>query len=223
MRTLTVITFLTLDGVMQAPGGPEEDPTGDFKEGGWTAGYWGDAMGKRMDEYFSKPFDLLLGRKTYEIFAAHWPYITSDSEDFSAAKALNGARKYVASKTLKTVDWNNSQLLEGDAAEAVKKLKLQPGSDLLVYGSGNLVQTLIERELIDQYSLMIFPVVIGRGKRLFGEGTFPAGLELKTSQTSTTGVVMATYEPKGEIKTGSLSHQEPSKAELERRTSLQHA
>jgi len=218
MRKLAINTFLTLDGVMQAPGGPEEDPTGGFTQGGWSFGYWDDAMGQRMGESMARGFDLLLGRRTYEIFAAHWPHV-SEAEDPGAA-ALNKAKKYVASRTLERVDWTNSTLLEGDVATAVAKLKAQDGPEIQVHGSANLIQTLIKHGLIDEYRLWIFPVVVGRGKRLFADGVVPAGLELLDSKTSTTGVVMATYAPAGEIKRGSFALGEPTEAEVRRREKL---
>jgi dihydrofolate reductase len=217
MRPLIVNTFLTLDGVMQAPGGPQEDPTGGFDQGGWAAGYWDDAMGARMGEFMGKPFDLLLGRKTYEIFAAHWPY---QPEGDLGTKALNGARKYVASRTLKKLSWQNSTLLEGDVAQAVRKLKGGSGPEIQVHGSGNLIQTLARADLVDRYNVWLFPLLVGRGKRLFEEGIAPAGLKLVESKTFGTGVVMAAYERAGDIKRGSFASGEPSAAELERRRKL---
>jgi dihydrofolate reductase len=215
MRPLVVSTFLTLDGVMQAPGGPEEDPTEDFTHGGWSVGYWDDAMGQRMGEVMGKPFDLLLGRKTYEIFAAHWPHV-----DEPPADVLNSARKYVASRTLDSVEWNNSTLLEGDVAEAVAELKEEDGPEIQVHGSSNLIQTLLEHDLVDELKIMIFPVVLGTGKRLFAEGAVPAGLELSESTTSATGVFMATYERRGEIKYGSFALEQPTEEERARRQQL---
>jgi dihydrofolate reductase len=216
MRKLIVNTFLTVDGVMQAPGGPEEDPTEGFPHGGWSVKYWDDLMGQRMGEFMGKPFDLLLGRKTYEIFAAYWPYVT----DNPAADALNSARKFVASRTLDTVDWSNSTLIEGDVAEAVAKLKEQSGPEIQVHGSGNLIQTLLEHDLVDEFGLWIFPVVLGSGKRLFADGAVPAGLKLVDSQTSTTGVLIASYERAGEVEYGSFAMEEPTEAEVERREHL---
>jgi dihydrofolate reductase len=215
VRPLVVSTFLTLDGVMQAPGGPEEDPTEDFTHGGWSVGYWDDAMGQRMGEVMGKPFDLLLGRKTYEIFAAHWPHV-----DEPPADVLNSARKYVASRTLDSVEWNNSTLLEGDVAEAVAELKEEDGPEIQVHGSSNLIQTLLEHDLVDELKIMIFPVVLGTGKRLFAEGAVPAGLELSESTTSATGVFMATYERRGEIKYGSFALEQPTEEERARRQQL---
>ena len=212
MRNVVVSTFLTLDGVMQAPGGPEEDPSGGFRHGGWSVNYWDDAMGAAMGEAMSRPFDLLLGRRTYEIFAAHWPYSTEPGAD-----VLNSATKYVASRTLDAVEWQNSNLLEGDVAEAVARLKNEDGPEIQVHGSGNLIQTLLEHDLVDEYRLWTFPVVLGTGKRLFGDGAVPRALRLVDAKTSATGVVMATYERGGELEYGSFALEEPTEAEVERR------
>jgi len=206
MRKVTVNTFVTLDGVMQAPGGPGEDPSGGFKHEGWSVKYWDDTMGKIMGEFMGKPFDLLLGRKTYEIFAAHWPKVTNDP----GADALNSAKKFVASKTLHTVEWNNSSLIKGDVGQEVAALKEQSGPEIQVHGSGNLLQTLIKHDLIDEYQLMIFPILLGTGKRLFADGTIPAGLKLVDSQTASTGVVIANYERAGDVKYGSFALEEPA-------------
>jgi dihydrofolate reductase len=216
MRTLVVSTFLTLDGVMQAPGGPEEDPTGGFTHGGWSVNYWDDLMGQAMGEAMTPPFDLLLGRKTYEIFAAHWPHAT----DEPGAEVLNSATKYVASRTLDAVDWQNSILLEGEVAEAVARLKEEEGPEIQVHGSGRLIQTLLEHDLVDEYRLWIFPVVLGTGKRLFADGAIPRGLKLVDSKTSTTGVLVATYERGGEVEYGSFALEEPTEAELQQRQRL---
>jgi dihydrofolate reductase len=201
MRRLVVNTFLTLDGVMQAPGGPEEDPDGGFAYGGWSVNYWDDQMGEVMGEAMSKPFDLVLGRKTYEIFAAHWPHASEES----GAKPLNDATKFVASRTLRTLDWRNSVLIEGDVSEGIDRLKQQEGPELQVHGSANLIQTLLRHNLIDEFRLWTFPLVVGSGKRLFSEGTIPAGLKLVHTKVSSTGVVMGTYVPAGEIVTGSFA------------------
>jgi dihydrofolate reductase len=208
MRKLMVTTFLTLDGVMQAPGGPEEDEAGGFAHGGWSVNYWDEAMGEEMGAFMSRPFDLLLGRKTYDIFNAYWPH----QKDNPTADQLNAARKYVASRTLSSVDWHNSELLKGDVAEEVRKLKQEDGPEIQVHGSGDLVQTLLEHGLVDEYHLLIFPVVIGTGKRLFGDGTTPGGLRLANSKIATTGVIMATYEPAGDIPYGTFAPEEPAKA-----------
>jgi dihydrofolate reductase len=217
MRKLVVLSFMTLDGVIQAPGGPEEDPTGGFKYGGWAVGYFDDYLGKLMDKQMSKPFDLLLGRRTYEIFAAHWPYVTKGDP---IAAGINSARKYVASRTVKKLDWRNSELIKGDVAKEVKKLKEQDGPEIQVHGSGNLIQTLLKRDLVDELWLKIFPVTLGRGKRLFAEGTVPVGFKLLESETSPCGVIVATYMRAGEVKTGSFALEPPTEAELARRKAL---
>jgi dihydrofolate reductase len=201
MRELIVNTFLTLDGVMQAPGGPEEDPDGGFEHGGWSFGYWDEQMQNVMGESMSKPFDLVLGRKTYEIFAAYWPH----TDDSGYAEPLNKATKHVASTTLKEVEWQNSKLIEGDVAEGVRTLKQKDGPELQVHGSANLIQTLLEHGLIDEFRLWTFPLVLGTGKRLFDGGTVPAGLELTSSQVSSTGVTIASYRSGAEIKYGSFA------------------
>jgi dihydrofolate reductase len=215
MRTLAINTFLTLDGVMQAPGGPEEDPTGGFTHGGWSVNYWDDVMGKWMDEKSSRPFDLLLGRKTYEIFAAHWPFV-----DDPMGVALNSATKYVASRTLEKAEWNNSHVITGDLAEQVARLKEQEGPEIQVHGSADLIQSLLRHDLIDEFRLWVFPIVLGTGKRLFAEGTIPAGLTLTGSTTSSTGVVISTYTRAGEIGYGSFALAEPTDAEIDRRQRL---
>jgi dihydrofolate reductase len=215
MRKLVVNTFVSLDGIMQAPGGPEEDPTGGFELGGWSVPHWDDQMAQNMGEFMGKPFDLVLGRKTYEIFAAHWPHT-----DEPGAAELNRATKYVASRTVKNLEWENSQLLEGDVAEAVARIKREDGPELQVHGSSDLIQTLHRHGLVDQYRMMIFPVVLGTGKRLFGEGAAPATLRLVDSQPTSTGVVMATYEPVGEVQTGSFALEEPTEEERRRRENL---
>jgi dihydrofolate reductase len=198
MRELTVNAFVTLDGVMQAPGGPEEDPTFGFEHGGWSAGYWDDEIAASMGEVMSKPFDLVLGRKTYEIFAAFWP-----QSDDPGAELLNGATKHVASTTLKQLDWENSELIEGDVPEGIRALKEQDGPELQVHGSANLIQTLLEHRLVDEFRLKIYPLVLGKGKRLFDGGTVPAGFELTSSKASPSGVIMVTYRGGAEIRYGS--------------------
>jgi dihydrofolate reductase len=212
MRELIVNTFLTLDGVMQAPGGPEEDPSGGFEHGGWSFGYWDEQMLKAMGESMSKPFDLVLGRKTYEIFAAHWPY-----SDDPGAEPLNGATKHVASTTLTELEWQNSRLIEGEVPDGVRALKEGDGPELQVHGSADLIQTLLEHGLIDEFRLWTFPLVLGKGKRLFDGGAVPAGLEVVSSRTSSTGVIRATYRSGAEIKYGSFAPETPSEAELARR------
>ena len=214
-RELVVNTFVSLDGVMQAPGGPEEDPTGGFELGGWTVPHWDDEMGQAMGEFMGKPFDLVLGRKTYEIFAAHWPH-----SDAPGAAELNRATKYVASRTLKDLEWENSQLLEGDVGEAVASLKQEDGPELQVHGSSDLIQTLHREGLVDQHQMFIFPVVLGKGKRLFGDSARPATLKLTDSKVFDTGVMWAAFEPAGEVQTGSFALEEPTEAEQRRRENL---
>jgi dihydrofolate reductase len=206
MRRLIVSTFLTLDGVMQAPGGPGEDEEGNFEHGGWSVHYWEDTMMQVMGKAMSTPFDLLLGRKTYDIFAAHWPNATDDP----GAKPLNDATKYVASRGRPELTWDRSVLLEGNAAEAVAALKQEDGPELQVHGSGNFVQTLLRAGLVDEFRLWVFPLVLGEGKRLFADGTIPGGLRLVDSTVSTTGVVIGTYEPAGEVVTGSFALEQPA-------------
>jgi dihydrofolate reductase len=201
MRQLIVQTFLTLDGVMQAPGGPEEDDSGGFSHGGWSVNYWDEQMGEIMDEATSKPFSMVLGRKTYDIMAAHWPHAPEET----GAKVFNDATKYVASRSRPNLEWSNSVMIEGDAAEGIAALKQEDGPELQVHGSGNLSQTLLRHNLVDQFRLWVFPLVVGPGKRLFAEGTIPSGLRLLDSNVSTTGVVMGTYEPAGDIVTGSFA------------------
>jgi len=218
MRKLVVLSFITLDGVMQAPGGPEEDPTGGFKHGGWVAGYFDDFLGKVMVEQMSQPFDLLLGRKTYEIFAAHWPYVKTKEDPIAAG--INNARKYVASKTMVKLDWTNSELIKGDVAKEVKKLKEQDGPEIQVHGSGDFIQTLLKHDLVDALWLKIFPIILGSGKRLFAGGTIPVAFKLLESEISPNGVIVAKYMRSGEVKTGSFALEVPTEAELARRKGL---
>jgi dihydrofolate reductase len=199
MRRLVVNTFLTLDGVMQAPGGPDEDRDGGFAYGGWSAPLWDDMMGQLMGEFMGKPFDLVLGRRTYDIFAAYWPNATEDG-----AEALNSAIKHVASRSRPVLRWQKSVLIDGDVADGVAALKQEDGPELQVHGSGDLLQTLLRHDLIDELSLWTFPVVVGSGKRLFGDGAVPAALKLVDHKVSTTGVVLGVYRPAGEIRTGAF-------------------
>jgi dihydrofolate reductase len=200
MRKLIVSTFLTLDGVMQAPGGPEEDDSGGFAHGGWSVPYWDDLVDRFMTETMGQPFDLVLGRRTYDIFAAYWPHAPEEA----GAKPLNDATKYVASRGRPSLEWSNSVLIEGDVGEAVAALKREDGPELQVHGSADLLQTLLRHGLVDRFRLLVFPVVVGSGKRLFAGGTIPSALKLVDSTVSTTGVVMGSYEPAGEIVTGSF-------------------
>ena len=200
MRKLIVSTFLTLDGVMQAPGGPGEDDSGGFTHGGWSVNYWDDLMGQVMGEATSVPFAMVLGRTTYDIMAAYWP--TAREED--GAGVFNKATTYVASRGRPNLTWSNSVLIEGDTADGLAALRKEDGPELQVHGSGNLIQTLLRHNLVDEFGLWVFPVVLGSGKRLFADGTIPAGLKLVDSKVSTTGVVIGTYEPAGEVVTGSF-------------------
>ena len=195
MRELVVLAFMTFDGVVQAPGGTEEDPSDGFEYGGWVPQYWDDDLGAAMGESMAPPFDLVLGRKTYEIFAAHWPH----TDDPGAAE-LNAATKNVASTTLKELDWENSKLIEGHVPDGVRALKDEEGPELQVHGSGNLIQTLLEHGLIDEFRLKIFPLVLGTGKRLFAGGTVPAGMELASSRVLSSGVIVATYRTGPELR-----------------------
>jgi dihydrofolate reductase len=199
MRKLIVLEFLTLDGVMQAPGGPSEDTSGGFKYGGWIVPHADDLLGKVMGEQMSRSFSLLLGRKTYDIWAGYWPHHEN------VWPGVNSATKYVASKdsSLK-LDWNNSVLLTGNVAEEVRRLKTQDGPELQVYGSGNLIQTLLKHDLVDEFWLKIFPITLGTGKRLFTEGTIPAAFTLIDSKISPKGVIFANYKRSGKVETGSF-------------------
>jgi dihydrofolate reductase len=205
MRKLVVTTFLTLDGVMQAPGGPDEDRDGGFEHGGWSVGYWDEMMGRVAEEIHLAAGAVLFGRRSYELLAGYWPKVGDD--DPMAAK-LNAVRKHVASRSIDKLEWRNSTLLEGDVAEAVARLKSEDGGPLLVIGSAELIQTLLRHDLVDTFKVWTFPVVVGEGKRLFGDGTIPAGLRLADIQTSTTGVTIATYERAGEIKRGTFGLEE---------------
>jgi dihydrofolate reductase len=200
MRDLVVLTFITLDGVMQAPGGPEEDPADGFEHGGWMVGYWDDALGSAMAESMTPPFEIVLGRRTYEVMAAHWPH-----SDDPGADLMNEATKHIASRTLEVLEWQNSKLIEGDVADGIRALKAQDGPELQVHGSANLIQTLLEHGLVDEFRLKIFPLVLGTGKRLFGEGTLPAGFELVSGRVLDSGVIVANYRPGAEVQYGSFA------------------
>ena len=204
---LTVQTFLTLDGVMQAPGGPDEDPSSGFEHGGWSFAYDDDEFGASVVNWMSRAGGILLGRKTYEIFAGYWPQVTDP--DNPVASQLNALPKYVASTTLSSVDWNNSTLLGGDVVSGVTKLKEQPGGELQVHGSGELLQTLIEADLVDEYLLYWFPVHLGAGKKLFGDGAPARALKLLDSKTTSKGVIISRYEPDGPARYGSFTAENP--------------
>jgi dihydrofolate reductase len=202
MRQLIVQSFVTLDGVMQAPGGPDEDNDGGFAYGGWSVRYWDEQMGQVMAEATGRPFAMVLGRRTYDIMAAYWPHAPEEE----GAKVFNDATKYVASRGRPDLAaWSNSVPIEGDAAQGLAALKAEDGPELQVHGSANLIQTLLRHNLVDQYRLWVFPLVLGSGKRLFGDGTIPSGLRLVDHKVSGTGVVMGTWEPAGEVVTGTFA------------------
>ncbi len=213
MRKVIAGVMMSLDGVMQAPGGPEEDPTGGFGFGGWVFPHFDEVLGQAMDKSFGAPFDLLLGRKTYEIFAAHWPYVGGDDP---IGALFNKVTKYVATTSSAPLTWQNSVAVH-DAVREVARLKQQNGPVLLTQGSSALLQSLLKANLIDEFRLSIFPVILGRGKRLFGEGINPVGLKLIDSNVSTTGVTINTYVRAGQVETGSFAQPSPSQAELQRR------
>jgi dihydrofolate reductase len=193
-------TFLSLDGVMQAPGGPDEDRSGGFDLGGWTVPFFDEQVGEVMGQFMATPFDLLLGRRTYDIFAAFWP----NASEEEGAGPLNAATKYVASRGNPQLSWPTSVLLEGDVPEAVRRLKEGDGPELQVHGSGTLLQTLLGHGLVDELQLLVFPVVLGSGQRLFSDGAMPRSLRLLESSTSGTGVVISRYAVEGEVRTGSF-------------------
>ncbi len=202
MRKLIVLSFITLDGVMQAPGGPEEDTSGGFKYGGWSFPLSDEVTGAEMMEQLGHDFELLLGRKTYNIFAAYWP--TASVDNF-VAEPFNRTRKYVATHSPLTLEWANSHRIEGDVVEGVRKLKAQDGPELQVHGSGNFIQTLLKNDLVDELWLKIFPLTLGPGKRLFEDGAIPAVFELTKSMISPKGVIFANYRRAGEVGTGSFA------------------
>jgi dihydrofolate reductase len=215
MRRVVCAAFVSLDGIMQAPGGPEEDPTGGFRFGGWVFPFWDEVVDAAMGESFGRPFDLLLGRRTYDIFAAHWPFT-----DEEPAALFNGVTKYVATSSAGPLAWANSVALEGDVPAAVARLKQGDGPDLLTQGSSVLVQSLLAAGLVDELSLLVFPVLLGSGKRWYGDATKPGELSLVSSRTSTTGVIIARYRPAGAVRTGSFALPDPTEAELARREGL---
>jgi dihydrofolate reductase len=202
MRKLVVGTFLTLDGVMQAPGGPDEDGDGDFQHGGWLVPYFDEKLVEIMTDWTKRAGAFLLGRKTYEIFAGSWPKSTDPADEI--ATALNTRPKFVASRTLDAVTWNNSVLLKGDVAEEVAKLKAQEGGEIQVHGSSGLLQTLLKHDLVDSLRIWQFPVVLGTGKRLFGEGAIPLSFQLVDRQQSTTGAVLNVYDRVGNPRYGEV-------------------
>ncbi|MEP7205068.1 MAG: dihydrofolate reductase family protein [Candidatus Saccharibacteria bacterium] len=202
MRKIVVLSFVSLDGVMQAPGGPKEDLADGFAYGGWTFPYFDETLEKVMGDQMQPPFDLLLGRKTYEIFAAHWPRQNNETDLIAAG--INHAHKYVVSRHEIELSWNKSILIKGDVVEKIQKLKKQNGPMLQVQGSSQLIQTLLKNDLVDELWLKIFPVTLGVGKRLFGDGTIPAGFRLLESKVSLSGVIIASYGRSGDVLTGSF-------------------
>lgn len=219
MRRVIVGAFVSLDGVMQAPGGPHEDPTGGFSYGGWVAPLADQAFGEEVDKLFSQPFDLLLGRKTYEIFAAFWPYAEGGPND-SVARAFNSATKYVATRKGLNLTWKGSVALR-DAASDVGKLKQEQGPALVTQGSADLIRTLLASDLVDEIDLFTFPVVLGAGKKLFDDGAKAAAFKLATSRVSPNGIVIARYVRDGSVKTGDFAVDPPTPAEIARREKVQ--
>ena len=212
MRTIRTATFVSLDGVMQAPGGPEEDPTGGFRFGGWVFPFFDEALGGLMDRAMGEDYDLLLGRRTYEIFAGYWPH-----QDGEIARVFNAVNKYVAAGPDTPLDWAHSHRLDGDVAQAVRALKATEGRDLLIQGSSELIHTLLAEDLIDQLTLLTFPVVLGRGKRLFDAGSRPHAWTLERSETTPKGVIVGSWRRAGEVPTGSFGDDRPGEAERARR------
>ena len=201
MRKLIVLSFITLDGVMQAPGGPGEDDSGGFKYGGWSVGHFDEVLGTAMGEQMGHPFDLLLGRKTYDIFAAHWPRF---GEDDPVAAPINRARKYVVSHRPVSLEWKGTVPITGDVPTRIKELKREDGPEIQVHGSGHLIQTLLKDDLVDELWLKIYPLTLGTGKRLFGEGTMPANFTLTQGRITPSGVIVSSYARAGELKLGSF-------------------
>jgi dihydrofolate reductase len=199
MRPLVVTTFVTLDGVMQAPGGAGEDPSGGFSHEGWLVPHFDDALGEQISQWFTGAQDFLLGRTTYEIFYASWPKMISDDP---VSQGINFKKKYVASRTLTSVEWETAELLQGDVGDAVRKLTTEDGGELQVHGSAGLIQTLLKEDLVDELRLVVFPVVLGEGKRLFGDGAIPRTWRLTGQATSSTGALMLSYQRGGEVETG---------------------
>ncbi|MGD0778612.1 MAG: dihydrofolate reductase family protein [Candidatus Solibacter sp.] len=204
------ITHVTVDGIMQSPGGPEEDPSGGFTQGGWNMPFRDEVGAKALGEIMSGEFDMLLGRRTYEIFAAYWPY----AGDHPIANAFNKATKYVVTKSLGRFDWVNTHGMSGDAVDEVSRLKASEGSELHIWGSSELLQTLIAAQLVDEFRVWVYPVVLGKGKRLFEDGVPPCGLTLVESRCTSKGVLLNTYRPVGPLPKGSLQPDNPSDAEL---------
>ena len=217
MRKIIGAVFVSLDGVMQAPGAPNEDTSGDFKLGGWLFKYFDDGVGEQVDKLFAPPFDLLLGRRTYDIFAAYWPYATGEGK--AMGEMFDRAAKYVVTGGGQSLDWQNSHRLE--SIDAIADLKRGEGPDLIIQGSGTLYPQLLSAGLIDRLILMTFPVTLGAGKRVFGDGTPSGAMRMVEHQITPGGNIIATYQPGGAIETGSFGVEEPSAAELDRREKVE--
>lgn len=227
MRKIVVGASVSVDGVMQGPGGPEEDPRAGFDLGGWIVPLFDEVTGKELSLSFAEPFDLLLGRMTYDIFAAHWPFVETDPSsskynegDADISRKFNAVTKYVATHRPESLDWSKTEALGADPMARLRQLKKENGPMLLTQGSTDLVQQLLAHDLVDELRLIIFPLLLGKGKRLFAEGSTPAGLKLAKSVTSPNGNIMATYERGGDVQTGSFMLDNPTPAELERRRNL---
>jgi dihydrofolate reductase len=204
MRKHVVSAFISLDGVFQAPGGPEEDPSGDFRFGGWIVPYADEATGQHLQNLLSQPFELLLGRRTYDIFASYWPHVPADSASRVIADKFNGVPKHVTTHRPDTLDWQNSHALEGDPADATRALQHQEGADLLTFGSGDMVRQLLAAGLVDELRLQVFPILLGRGKRLFGDDALASAFTLAQSTTTPGGVLISRYQRNGEVRTGTF-------------------
>jgi dihydrofolate reductase len=216
VRKIIAITHVALDGIMQSPGGPDEDPRGDFTQGGWIWSFGDESMGEVLSEIMSNEFDMLLGRRTYEIFSAYWPY----AGDNLIANAFNKATKYVVTCSLEQLDWVNSKRIGGDVLEDVRRLKASDGPELHIWGSSELLQTLIAAELVDEFRVWIYPLILGKGKRLFENGVPPFGLTLVESRCAPKGVLFNTYRPAGPLPKGSFVLEQPSESEIARRKKL---
>ncbi|MEX3935365.1 dihydrofolate reductase family protein [Paraburkholderia phymatum] len=204
MRKLIVSAFISLDGVIQAPGGPGEDTSGEFRFGGWIVPYADEAIRQNLQDLLSQPFDLLLGRSTYDIFAAYWPHVPADSGSRAIADLFNSVPKHVATHRSATLDWQNSHALEGDLADAIRALQRQDGANLLTFGSGDMVRQLLAAGLVDELRLLTYPVMLGHGKRLFGDNALASAFTLARSISTPSGVLITRYLRDGEVRTGAF-------------------